>query len=757
MNTMLDVTKQELEKHEALTPGVNDYTQNIINAIPFPTVPYSMKAVIAVAQLTNFAAQFRRNIVLWDGDTEVPINAISFVITGSGGGKDSSVNAARKCFKTGFKMIEEHRYNQVVREAIQAATYADEETPNEFAIYKAYMKPIPPIDITPSTGPGLIKHVNDIAELPTSSGFIYTGEFSDELATNSDMVENIKILSELYDLGIKNATYNKGVESRSQAIVGQPISALFVGSPGHILYDEAVKKKFQVAFMSKLARRSFFCYTPDKIADPDFMSYDDPLEAADEYDLKIEAESKEAISSYNDLSKEITKHQLTRSGRPITVSEDVARMFRTYKRYNNGLADTYPNQESTYTLIRRHLQWKALKLAGAFAIMDNSDEIQLHNYVHALQFCELLDGDMNRFERDLNKSHHEKFSDWIHTQLNDDSKAVANAHDLKKQGFITTANKTRLQELCTLSAAYDTDGIYTVVNEGSAIQYEPIIKTDVINVSFKDIDTTRLTRATEEGDKSAISKAKHQISATTAYGFDMVDTTFAELAELLQYDYAYSPFKFRNGERGKDNVIGGTKWLVFDVDDSALTASETHLMLGNINHHIALSSDPDNEYKFRLLVELDSVVDISSIAWKYFCAEVAHELAIRIDPLPQSQIFFSYAGRPVYSQLDAEPLEVRDFVMAALDRESTKAVEQKPTTAQAKTLLNDVVNTFNYAFEARPGEGSRSLIRAAYHAQHLGATVDQTKQLIIDINDYWYSPLEEERLEKILGQITRMF
>lgn len=754
---MLDVTRQALEEHDALTPGLNDYTSKVINAIPFPAVPEPMKAVVAVAQLTNFASQFRRNILLWDNDTEVPINAISFIIKGSGGNKDSSVNAANKCFKTGFDIVEDYRYKQVVKEAIQAAKNADEETPNEYAIYKSYMKPIPPIDITPSTGPGLIKHVNDIAELPISSGFMYSGEISDELAANGDMAENIKILSELYDLGVKNATYTKGVEHRAKAIIGQPISALFVGSPGHILYDESVKKKFQVAFMSKLARRSWFCYTPETLPPPDFMGYDNPIEAQRQYKRKLRQISSEAVATYNELAKSVALHHIEKAGAPITVSPEVEDLYDIYESYNNDLASTYPNQESTYTLIRRHLQWKALKLAGAFAIMDKSDSIQLRNFIDAVKFCETLDGHMNRFERELNKSHHEKFSDWIRTQIDDDVKAIANAHDLKKHGFITTASKTKLEELRTLSSGYDKEGIYTIVNEGSAIQYEPIIKTDVINVSFKDINTDKLNIAIDNNDKSAITAAKKQIASTTDTGLETVEATFEELAEMLQYDYAYSPFKFTDGKRGKNNVISGTKWIVFDVDDSVLSASETHMMLSNINHHIALSSDPNNKYKFRILVELDSVVDVTAQVWKYFTLAIAEELAIRIDPLPQSQIFFSYANRKVYSQLDAEPLEVRSFLMTAIDKETSKQLNQKLSSAQSRTLLADPITTFNYAFEARSGEGSRSLIRAAYHAKDLGTSCDETIQLIKDINEYWYAPMEESRFQKILQQIERMF
>jgi hypothetical protein len=78
-----------------------------------------MKAVVAVAQVTAFASQFRRNIKLWDDVTEVPVNAISFVITGSGAGKDSSVKAARKCFKSGYCSCREAAYKKKLQMAIE--------------------------------------------------------------------------------------------------------------------------------------------------------------------------------------------------------------------------------------------------------------------------------------------------------------------------------------------------------------------------------------------------------------------------------------------------------------------------------------------------------------------------------------------------------------------------------------------------------------------------------------------------------------
>jgi hypothetical protein len=753
--TMLQLTKDELDTHSALVPQLNSHIQHVVNAIPFTTVASSMKSVIAATQITAFASQFRRNILLWDG-TEVPINAISFVITGSGGGKDSSVHAARKCFSRGYESILAHRRQSEVKRAIKtaAANGEDASIANSEEVYSKYMRSQPPIDIMPTTGPGLIQHINDIGKLDLTTGLIYAGEFSDELAYNPDMMENIKILSEIYDIGNKEVKYTKGVEHRSDAISGQAISALFVGSPGHILYDEATKKKFHVAFMSKLARRSWFCYAPMRIPEPEFSSIDEMFD----YRMKQDAEALSAREAMSDQITHIVKFGLASIGAPLQVADDVRRMFEVYKRYNSDLADTFKNQDSTSALIRRHLQWKAIKLAGAFAIFDLSDSIQLRHYIDAVRFCELLDKDMEVFERDLNKAAHERFSDFIRTLVQADGKAIINVHDLKKNNYISTVSHTKLQELVHLATGYDTSGIYSIINEGGAIQYEPIIKTEIIGVSFKPINTTALNRAVASGDTDAIRTAKHDISVTTAYGFEIADTTFVDLGNLLASDYAYSPFKFKDGTRSKDNIIGGTKWVVLDIDDSPITASEAHFMLSDINHHVALSSNAANEYKFRVLIELDASVELSALAWKHFYLGIAEDLALRVDPLPQSQIFFSYANRPILSTLDASPLEARPYIVRAKELEAAK--EHKSAIiapAHKKALLADKLTTFLYAFEAPNGAGSRSIIRAMYHLKKLGGTLPEALELYDEIQDYWDTPFTTDRSDALRQQLKRMF
>jgi hypothetical protein len=755
---MLHILKEELEKSKALQPGVNNLVQQVMNAIPFETIPVKMKAVIAVSHIVNFAGQFRRNVQLQDG-TLVPINAISFVIAASGAHKDSSNNAAKKCFASGYKHVYNHVEKLVKKEAIRRAEEAGEEIPDEYATYKAYLLPIPPNFISVTTGPGMVQHINDISKLSMLSSFVYSGELSDELAHNPNMMDTIKVISECYDLGTKEATYTKGAEFRSDVIDGQAVSALFVGSPGHILYDETTKKKFNVAFMSKLARRSFFCYAPQKLLEPNFAEEENPIQALFDYEKHIDDLAIRAREAMVAQVLKVAEFGINTAGKSIKLSNEVYEMFKIYKRYNSEVVESMTNQESTSTLVRRHLQWKALKLAGAFAMFDLSHEVRLSHYVDAIRFCELLDIDMEMFEHDLNKSYHERFSDYIRTKVSVDGVAEVSIHDIKKLGFMSSLTIQKLKELVTLCAGYDKDGVYSVIGDGVGIQYIPIIKTDTIGASFKPIDNTEVNLAIETGaDETVLREAKNKVGMTTAYGYEVVDTTFPDLINLLEGDFAYSPFKFRNGVRGKDYIMSATKWIVFDIDDSSMTASEVHFMLSDLNHYVALSSNPNNEFKFKVIIELDSPVDLSPIAWKHFCQAIAEDLALRIDPLPQSQIFFAYAGRPVMSNLEGLPLAVRDYVMAAKEKEANKDNAIKSiTNPQRKALLEDKLNTFSFAYECENGTCSRSVIRAILYAKDLGADLHYALGLFEEIQEYWEYPFAEERQEAMRNQITRMF
>ena len=310
-------------------------------------------------------------------------------------------------------------------------------------------------------------------------------------------------------------------------------------------------------------------------------------------------------------------------------------------------------------------------------------------------------------------------------------------HDLRKLGFIPLrGNSTAaLKELITLVNSYDDLGIYELKQD--VIHFKLIEKQSKILLSYLECSGTKAQRGKKCAD-----------------GFQCEEIEFRDLEKLLQDDYAYSPFKFMNGHRGADNIASGCKWLVLDVDDADITDEEAHILLSDINHFIARTSNKDIATRFRVLLELDSELDIPNTSWSKFLTILSADLGLEVDKVAKSQIFFSYKDREILSNLEGKPLAIKPY-LTALAEYTSKKVEKKLSVKAANELLNDPFTTFDKAFEAKDGEGRRKLIWAIKRARELGCTKEYAKDLLIQINNYWVSPLADKDLEVMLNQIDR--
>ncbi len=751
---MLKQLKKELTSMGVFNNTLPPIVSLLNGAIANSTIPTRMKTITAISELTTFSSQFRRNMWHWEG-FELPVNSVSFIIAGSGIGKDSGVKAIRRSLEKAYNIIYVKRKELAKVTAIKKAEEAGCDDPTEKEVYEDFYCPPPPIYIAPTTPQGLIQHLNDIAECPIGAGSMYAGEIGDELASSGSIDEVIKTIAEVYDTGDKEVIYTKGVEYRSKEIKSMSLTALFAGSPNYLVYDEAVKKKFMIAFGSKLARRSFFCYVPKALPRKHYENITEMVK--DEKQANVAASKiKEKIS---EKLVDVTKHQLIHVGKTLPIDNEVHHIFTMYKRFNADYADTIDPKYPLSKLVREHLQWKALKLSGALAIIKCNIKVGKEDFIEAMQLCEILDNDMRNFEVDLVKEPYEIFADSMKLAALD-GKAKISLHGLKKAKYINSSGNTtnKIKELVNLAASYDKNAIYLFTEEG--IEYEEIRPTDTINITYKEINNKGIYKCIEnKGTKQQLDKAKGLVAITASKDLIVESTTFKGLRDLLKGDYAYSPFRFKDGVHLKTNLLPGTKWLVLDIDDSAITMEEAHFLLQDINHHMGQSSDKDNEFKFRVLLELDSVVDVSAIVWRYFFLAVAEELSLKADPLPQSQLFFAYSTSTVKSVTDAAPIAVRDHIMTA-NRKATESrtISRVYTTREQRAAMADPQVTFNYAYEClNDGSGSRKLLGAARKAfEEYNASKEEVINLIKDINDYWVSSMTEERLEKtFFSQIRR--
>lgn len=509
---------------------------------------------------------------------------------------------------------------------------------------------------------------------------------------------------------------------------------MLMGSQDNLLYDDNVKKKFITEFTTKLGRRSFFIFINEDIPIEEYSSIEECI--------RVNKEKEDKAKSYRnkvlDEIQVITDTMISTASEPIEVSDEVRNLYILYTKYNEDLASKVEHQYPITKLHRTHIQWKALKLAGALAILDCSEIIESKHYKASIEYCELVANDILVFEKELAKESYELFVDYINS-ITTNNKTSITLHTLRKLGYIPTKGSptSKLNELVQLANSYDNNGTYTVKDD--TIFYEKIVQTSILGVSYKRCSGTKKERVCNIKD-----------------GFSYRELTFDKLSTLLVNDTAYSPFKFIDGIRSVDTVSGSCKWLALDIDNSTITDVECHNQLSEINHHICRTSNHNNEFKFRLLVELDAEVNISNDNWRKFIREVGNELGLNLDVLPKSQIYLGYAMSKdsLLSVIDGTPLSVKPILDSmSIDIDTTYSELSK---SKANMLLNNPEETFYKAYNAKQGEGSRRLMITAYHAKKLGADKEYIINLMRDINSKWYNPMPEHRLEStIISQIKR--
>jgi hypothetical protein len=230
-----------------------------------------------------------------------------------------------------------------------------------------------------------------------------------------------------------------------------------------------------------------------------------------------------------------------------------------------------------------------------------------------------------------------------------------------------------------------------------------------------------------------VSGTKEERAYQCKDGYVYKKSEFNNLAKLLCNDTSYCAFKYENGIRSNENISSGATFVVIDIDDSDISWTEAHDMLSDFNHHIALTSNPDNPYKFRALIELDIEVNLDARLWKNFMAKIGDYLGLNIDLLAKSQQYYGFADRQVLTELDGMPLPASEIIKTI---ELTPKEVKKVNPAQRSLIYEDRFNVFSYAYEVGGNTGSVAMYRAFKHARDLGFDKEQVVSLLQDICDY---------------------
>lgn len=653
--------------------------------------------------LAKIASSMRATLVTKDRG-EVPVNLYALSLATSGAGKGHSVNLLESTFLKGFKdrFINESQPtiadNNLWNMANQRAIRNNSDPGDEHKALADEYRRAGPIAFTFDSGTApAVKQLRHKL-LMASSGAINLQ--IDEIGSN--LIANTEVLNtflELYDQGLIKQKLTKSTADniRTEEIDGKtPTNMLLFGTPSKLLDGGKVEDEFYSFLETGYARRCFFAYG-EKQRNHEQLS-------AQEIYQRLTDTSNETIA------RQWSTHFATladtgKFGFKIDVSDDVAIELLSYRMNCEKMADTYGEHEEIRKAEMSHRYFKALKLAGVFAFIEESNDLTMDHLHQAIKLVEESGASFQRiFTRDKNYVKLAKFL-ASHTEEQTHADLVEALPYFK--GSIGARNE--------------------IINLATAWGYKNHIvikKTFYEGIEFYRGETLKKTSL----DKLILSYSSHM-----AYNYQSAEAPFSQLQKLTSanglhwINHRLERSESGNGHRAEENVVPGFNMVVVDVDGGTPIETCKELLKDYTYFlHTTKSSTPDDP-RFRLILPINYELHLDEDDFKEFMQNVFAWLPFNVDTQTgqRSRKWASFDGE-VHTN-EGILLDVLKFIPKTSRNEDFKA----------SIVKMENLDNLERWFAQRMVEGSRNnhMLRFALALVDSGLSYQEIETKVFAFND----------------------
>ena len=532
----------------------------------------------------------------------------------------------------------------------------------------------------------------------------------DEIGAN--FVGNLEVLTtflELYDVGtikqklIKNTTDNV----RSEEIVGRtPTNMLLFGAPSKLLNGGKTEEELYAMLETGYARRCFFGYnraankpknlTPEEI-----------------YQMMTNQTDNQFVKSFANYMENLA--DIVNVNRRITISKETTLLLIEYRLNCERIADQLPEHEEIKKAEISHRYFKALKLAGAYAFIENSMVLTDDHLYQAIKLAEESGTAFNQLlTRDRN---YVKLAKYIATCKRD----VTQADLVEDLPFYRGASGQKA-EMLSLATAYG---------------YKNNI---IIKKSFADGIEFLRGETLEATDLNAI-RVAYSTDIATGYKNDVAP--FDKLTKLTQTPgLHWINHHLIDGHRQEDSCLTGFNLAVVDVD-GGISITTAKMLLKNYKYLLYTTKrHTEQEPRFRILFPMNYQLELDAKDYKEFMSNLYEWLPFKVDTATNQRArkWLSHDGHFEYN--DGELLDVLPFIPKTSKNEERKA--QLTTQQQMDNLERWVLNN--------SGDGNRNnmLLRYAMILLDAGMGFEEIRRRVVQLNNKMPDKLEEA---EIMGTI----
>ena len=336
--------------------------------------------------LAKMAASMRAVINTKDRG-KIPVNVYALALATSGFGKGHSVNIIENDFMMGFKKrFMEDTFNVIAERNLyrlaseRAANSGNEEEVEKEKLDKEFIAAgALPFTFDSGTSPAVKQLRQKLLLADCGAINLQIDEIGSNLISSTDV---LNVFLELYDQGLvkQKLTKNTAENTRGEELDGKtPTNTLLFGTPSKLLDGGQTEDQFYSFLETGYARRCIFGWGQQ-------LRASETLTPAEIYDRLINATHNTAIDKWAGHFTLLADS--TKFGWEITLEDKVAIELLTYKIQCEKFADTYAEHEDIRKAEMSHRYFKALKLAGALAFVDESSEITMDHLYSSIKLVE---------------------------------------------------------------------------------------------------------------------------------------------------------------------------------------------------------------------------------------------------------------------------------------------------------------------------------------------------------------------------------
>jgi len=681
--------------------------------------------------LAKIAGSQRVTIITKDRG-EIPVNIYALALATSGFGKGHSISIMETDFLAGFKkrfmedtfpvVAEKNLWDIANDRAARNSTDQQEEYEKVESEFRRAGHL--PFTYDSATGPAVKQLRHKLVLANCGSLNLQIDEVGSNLVANTEV---LTMYLELYDQGmvkqklIKNSNENQ----RNEEIDGKtPTNMLLFGTPVKLLDGGQTEDQFYAFLDCGYARRCIFGW-----GQPSDKSYNTQT-PAEIYAKLINPTNSAAISKWSSHFHRLADPAVY--GWKVTVQDAVGIELLTYKIECEKLAKTYADHEEIRKAELEHRYFKALKLAGAFAFIDQSLEIEM---THLKQAILLVEESGKAFQSILTR---EKAYVKLAKYITSCKMQVTHADLLEALPFYKSGTAAR-NEMMTLATAYG----YT--------NNMLIKKTFIDGIEFFTGETLTETNL----DEMMVSYSEHW-----AYKYLAEAVPFDQLHLLTQApEMHFTNHHFKGGHKGeghraRENLLPGFNMIVIDVDHGISLAAVHELLKDYKFLTYTTKRHQTEEYgdRFRIIMPMNYKLELDHEDYTEFMNNIMSWLPFESDEAAnqREKKWECFDGGSYFYNHDGALFDVLPFIP------KTRMHEQFKQGYQKVESLDNLERWF--AQKMVSGNRNNQMFKFASALVDNGMDLMQVSKQVHEFNKKLSNPLEETEIDStVLSTIAKRY